>query len=44
LAILAIICYKRTGHENYKKGLGFIALASSLPRSGRIVAGTEKPG
>lgn len=36
--------YKEMGHENYKKGLGFIALAPSLPRSGRIVAGAEKPG
>jgi hypothetical protein len=32
------------GHENYKKGLGFIALAHSFARSRRIVAGAEKPG
>jgi len=36
--------YKEIGHENRKKGLGFSALAPSLPRSGRIVAGAEKPG
>jgi hypothetical protein len=36
--------YKQIGHEIYKKGLGFIALAPSFPRSGRIVAGAEKSG
>jgi len=44
LPILGVICYKEMGHENYKKGLGFIALAPSFPCSGRIVAGAEKPG
>jgi hypothetical protein len=32
------------GHENYKKGMGFIALAPSFSRSRRIVAGAEEPG
>jgi hypothetical protein len=36
--------YKEMGHENHKKGLGFIALAPSLPRSRRMLAGAEGPG
>jgi len=32
------------GHENYKKGWGFIARAPSFPPSRRGVAGAEKPG
>jgi hypothetical protein len=36
--------YKEMGHENYKKGLGFSALAPSFLRSRRRVAGAEKPG
>jgi hypothetical protein len=44
LPIPAFVCYKKMGHENHKKGLGFIALDPSFPRSRRIVVGAEKPG
>jgi hypothetical protein len=44
LTILLTTWYKEMGHENYKKGLGFSALAPSFPRSRRRVAGAEKPG
>jgi hypothetical protein len=36
--------YKEMGHENYKKGLGVIALAPCFSPSRRTVAGAEKPG
>jgi hypothetical protein len=35
--------YKEMGHENHKKGLGFIALAPSIPRSGCVAFGSERP-
>jgi hypothetical protein len=31
------------GHENYKKGLGFSALAPSFARSGRVAVGAKRP-
>ena len=44
LAIPTFICYKEIGHENHKKGWGFIALDPSLTGSWRLVAGAKKPG
>jgi hypothetical protein len=35
--------YKEIGHENYKKGLGFSALAPSFPRSRCVAVGSERP-
>ena len=35
--------YKEMGHENHKKGLGFIALAPSFPRSRCVAVGSERP-
>jgi hypothetical protein len=43
LAVLAFIWYKKIGHENPKKGLGFIALDPSLPRSRSVAPRAEKP-
>jgi hypothetical protein len=43
LAVFAFICYKKTGHENHSKGLGFIALAPSLSRSRRVAPRAEEP-
>jgi hypothetical protein len=34
---------KKTGHENPKKGLGFIALDPSLPRSRSVAPRAEEP-
>jgi hypothetical protein len=31
------------GHENYKKGWGFSALAPSFARSRRVAVGAERP-
>jgi hypothetical protein len=35
--------YKEVGHENYKKGWGFSALAPFFPRSGCVAVGAERP-
>jgi hypothetical protein len=35
--------YKEMGHENYKKGLGFSALAPSFLRSRCVAVGSERP-
>jgi len=43
LANLSFICYKEIGHENPKKGLGFIAFDPSRVRSRSVAPRAEKP-
>jgi len=43
LTSLLMTWYKEMGHDNYKKGLGFSALAPSFPRSRCVAVGSERP-